>query len=110
MQTLQNDSSYIEMHPSLKFAPYALFHFDLIVEPPSPPEITGLPKNQTLREGQPLSLTCASADGSPRPHLAWFVGDSVHELSHSNLTYRQSIAQSQLRLVASRQDNNRRYR
>ena len=77
--------------------------------PPSPPEISGLPQNQTLREGQGLSLTCSSLDGSPRPHLAWYVGESTQELSHSNFTL-NPFSQSQLRLRASREDNNREYR
>ena len=83
--------------------------FFFVAGPPSPPEITGLPQNQTLREGQGLSLSCASLDGSPRPHLAWYVGESTQELSHSNFTL-NPFSQSQLRLKASREDNNREYR
>ena len=78
-------------------------------EPPSPPLISGLPQNQTLREGQALSLTCSTTDGSPQPRLAWYMDDSLKELSHANLTL-NPFSQSQLRLVASRQDNNREYR
>ena len=89
---------------NLKILPILFF-----AGPPSPPEISGLPQNQTLREGQGLSLSCASLDGSPRPHLAWYVGESTQELSHSNFTL-NPFSQSQLRLKASREDNNREYR
>ena len=83
--------------------------YTVFSEPPSPPLISGLPQNQTLREGQPLSLTCSTTDGSPQPRLAWYMDESLQELSHANLTL-NPFSQSQLRLVASRQDNNREYR
>ena len=92
---------------ALQFTIFPISFF--VAGPPSPPEITGLPQNQTLREGQGLSLSCASLDGSPRPHLAWYVGESTQELSHSNFTL-NPFSQSQLRLKASREDNNREYR
>ena len=38
-----------------------------------------------------------------------YVGDAATELSHSNLTL-NPFSQSQLRLVATREDNNREYR
>ena len=42
-----------------------------IAEPPSSPLITGLPQNETIREGQTLKLSCTSLDGSPTPIVRW---------------------------------------
>lgn len=47
-----------------------------IAEPPGAPVITGLPENQTLREGQDIELSCSSLDGLPKPKLAWYKGNT----------------------------------
>ena len=75
----------------------------------SAPIISGLPQNQTLREGQTLELTCSSLDGSPSPHLRWYLGDGRQEIPNTNFTSKPH-AQSRLRLTVSREDNDREYR
>ena len=77
MEVPRNDLALTYLVPtkSIFSNPFSIFHsiFFSFSEPPSPPEITGLPKNHTLREGQSVSLTCTATDGSPKPHLAWYV-------------------------------------
>ena len=96
--------------------------------------ITGLPENQALREGQMVLLTCSSTDGSPTPKLTWFRvrGDGSGETEMvsdiSNIPgYSNSIStgtestnieagntaameQSTIKIISSREDNNRLYR
>ena len=98
--------------------------------------ITGLPENQALREGQTVLLTCSANDGSPKPKLTWFrvngdgseetqmISDITDTQSYSNsiitssessningeksLPKEQSLAT--IKIISSREDNNRLYR
>ena len=95
-------------------------------EPPSPPQISGLPSNETLREGQDIELLCASYDGSPVPQLQWYEGDSKSSLiprsktqngaatgSQQELQQRggfQLAAMSKISLKVTREDNGKIYR
>lgn len=105
-------------------------------EPPSAPVITGLPENQALREGQTVLLTCSATDGSPKPKLSWFKvnGDGSDETAlASDISNSQSIStdkntgtelpnskletplsnvqsKATIKIIASREDNNRLYR
>lgn len=81
----------------------------VILKAPSAPLIRGLPQNKTLREGQLLTLTCESLDGSPKPHLRWFIDDQREEIKQANFT-RLPYPKSMLQIVTSREDNNRLYR
>ncbi len=93
-----------------KFSAIVLY-LTFLAEPPSPPVITGLPQNETVREGQTLVLSCSSASGSPKPRLRWFVGDSLDEIANALVnTSDTPHARSTLTLVVSREDNDREYR
>ena len=98
--------------------------------------ITGLPENQALREGQTVLLTCSANDGSPKPKLTWFrvngdgsdetemISDITDTLSYSNsiITSTESSningeksppkeqSQATIKIISSREDNNRLYR
>ena len=79
--------------------------------PPSSPKITGLPRNETLREGQSLTLTCTSYDGSPKPDLKWYQSFNGRNLKEVDSNFQESpTPTSVLRLTASREDNQRKYR
>ena len=98
--------------------------------------ITGLPENQALREGQIVLLKCSSTDGSPTPKLSWFKvnGDGSDEtelVSDIQKSQTNSIgmntgnelkniksetpllniqSEATIKIIASREDNNRLYR
>ncbi len=81
--------------------------------PPSSPEVTGLPQNRTLREGQTVELVCSGVDGSPSPDLRWFVGDG-EEVAAENVSSSSSGGRShpasKITVKVTREDNNREYR
>ena len=72
--------------------------------------ISGLPLNETVREGQTLDLVCTSVAGSPKPKLAWFLGDGTEEIRAGTNFTDSPHAQSTLRIVVTREDNAREYR
>ena len=96
--------------------------------------ITGLPKNEALREGQVVFLTCSSSDGSPKPQLTWFKvkGDGsdeteiISDISNSRvlnddrtsgtkspkpeMSPSSEKARATIKIIASREDNYRLYR
>ena len=90
--------------------------FFCVAEPPSAPVITGLNRTgHTLREGESVSLTCASVDGSPPPELAWYRGDqradSLPGVSLSaGHTKDQQTSSLKIDFIASREDNDLPYR
>ena len=95
--------------------------FFCVAEPPSAPVITGLNRTgHTLREGESVSLTCASVDGSPPPELAWYRGDqradSLPGVSLSAAgtpagdTNDQQTSSLKIDFIASREDNDLPYR
>jgi len=78
-----------------------------ILRPPEAPTISGLPQ-YSLREGDPLELSCISRHGSPLPMLKWFrQGEYIENQNFTRKENDQSIAR--LFLVVSRSDNHVQY-
>ncbi|XP_040567754.1 nephrin isoform X2 [Lepeophtheirus salmonis] len=80
-----------------------------VLKPPSQPRISGLPVSKSLREGERVQLNCSSPDGSPRPRVDWYLGDSPNVIPES-VYAKVPIPHSMINLTASRRDNERIYR
>lgn len=78
-----------------------------ILRPPEAPSISGLP-SKSLREGDPLTLSCIAQHGNPLPTLKWFKqGEFIPTQSQRTVADSHTIAD--LTLTVNRRDNDMEY-
>lgn len=80
-----------------------------IIRPPAPPQITGLPADKVLKEGDDVSLICSSRHGNPLPQLIWY--KQGKKLKHQTFKMvEDSHSEAVLKIKVDRTDNKMNYR